>query len=173
MAPFSQWILSSLSFASLQRPIGLGSSPAQEALQTSKTTTHGAIACESAICSNIGASILKKGGNAVDATIATVLCVGVVGFYHSGIGGGGFAIVRSKSGEYEAIDFRESAPGAASEDMYRDNYRGAVIGGLAAGVPGELRGLEYLHTKYGKTAWRDLVIHDGDAELWQCVLLYR
>lgn len=69
--------------------------------------------------------------------------------YHSGIGGGGFALVRDRDGEFEAIDFRESAPAAAYEDMYEGNVDGSVIGGLSAGVPGEVRGLEYMHTKYG------------------------
>jgi gamma-glutamyltranspeptidase/glutathione hydrolase len=51
--------------------------------------------------------------------------------YHSGIGGGGFALVRSANGSYEMIDFRETAPAAATEDMYDGNYNGSLIGGLA------------------------------------------
>jgi gamma-glutamyltranspeptidase/glutathione hydrolase len=69
--------------------------------------------------------------------------------YHSGIGGGGFMLVRSAKGEYEAIDFRETAPSAAYEDMYDNNTIGSILGGLASGIPGELRGLEYVHQKYG------------------------
>lgn len=69
--------------------------------------------------------------------------------YHSGIGGGGFALVRDSKGNYETIDYREAAPAAAFEDMYRDNVNDAVIGGLAAAVPGDVKGLEYLHKKYG------------------------
>lgn len=77
------------------------------------------------------------------------LCVGVTGMYHSGIGGGGFALVRDAQGRYETIDYREAAPSAAFEDMYKGNLDGAVVGGLAVAVPGDLKGLEYLHTKYG------------------------
>ena len=69
--------------------------------------------------------------------------------YHSGLGGGGFLLIRDADGNYESIDYRESAPAAAFEEMYRENLMGSLIGGLAAGVPGELRGLDYLHRKYG------------------------
>jgi gamma-glutamyltranspeptidase/glutathione hydrolase len=69
--------------------------------------------------------------------------------YHSGIGGGGFMLVRDSDGHYEAIDFRETAPAAAYENMFKNNAIGSVLGGLASGVPGEIRGLEYLHNKYG------------------------
>lgn len=58
-------------------------------------------------------------------------------------------LVRDSYGQYEAIDFRETAPAAAYEDMYKNNIEGSLFGGLASGVPGELRGLEYLHNKFG------------------------
>jgi gamma-glutamyltranspeptidase/glutathione hydrolase len=73
----------------------------------------------------------------------------VTGSHHSGIGGGGFMLVRGSDGEYESIDFRETAPAAASENMYENNIIGSVRTGLASGVPGDVRGLEYLHLKYG------------------------
>lgn len=77
--------------------------------------------------------------------------------YHSGLGGGGFALIRDENGEYTVLDYRESAPDAASENMYRDNVKGSVYGGLAAGVPGELRGLEYAHRKFGALPWHVVV----------------
>lgn len=58
-------------------------------------------------------------------------------------------VVRDAEGQYEAIDFRESAPAAAFQDMYQGNVNGSIYGGLAAGVPSEVKGLEYVHTKYG------------------------
>ncbi len=91
----------------------------------------GAVASQNKICSKIGTDLLLKGGNAVDAMVGTVLCVGTVSMYHSGIGGGGFALVRDANGHYEAVDFRESAPAAAFEEMYRGNFDGSVFGGLA------------------------------------------
>lgn len=69
--------------------------------------------------------------------------------YHSGIGGGGFALIRDKDGNYEAVDFRESAPASASEDMYDGDKQPSISGGLAVAVPSEVYGLEYIHKKYG------------------------
>jgi len=80
--------------------------------------------------------------------------------YHSGIGGGGFALVRSKTGKYEFIDFRETAPAAAFELMYSpplSSSAASLVGGLASGTPGELRGLEYLHKNYGCLPWKQLI----------------
>ncbi|KAJ6033179.1 uncharacterized protein N7446_008529 [Penicillium canescens] len=113
----------------------------------------GAVASESSICSKHGTDILKMGGNAADALVATEFCIGVIGMYHSGIGGGGFMLVKSPNGTYEFIDFRETAPAAAFEDMYKNNEDASIYGGLASGVPGEVRGLEYLHKNYGSLPW--------------------
>ncbi|KAE8448902.1 hypothetical protein EG329_008698 [Mollisiaceae sp. DMI_Dod_QoI] len=121
---------------------------------TSGTGSLGAVSSESRLCSEIGTELLERGGNAADALVGTTLCVGVVGMQHSGIGGGGFMIVRGSDGEYESIDFRETAPAAAHRDMYKDNFLGSVWSGLASGIPGDLRGLEYLHNKYGVLPWR-------------------
>ncbi|KAB5566235.1 gamma-glutamyltransferase 1 [Coniochaeta sp. 2T2.1] len=117
----------------------------------------GAVASEGAVCSKIGTDLLEQGGNAVDALVGTVFCIGVVGMYHSGIGGGGFMIVRSKNGGYEYVDFRETAPAAAFEDMYRNNTDASLYGGLASGVPGELRGMEYVHKRYGALPWKQVM----------------
>ncbi|KAK6423302.1 hypothetical protein LTR81_003955 [Elasticomyces elasticus] len=73
----------------------------------------------------------------------------VIGMYHSGIGGGGFMLARHNNGSYEFIDFRESAPAASTEDMYKSNPNNSIYTGLASGVPGEIRGLQYLHENYG------------------------
>ncbi|KAF9883982.1 hypothetical protein FE257_002423 [Aspergillus nanangensis] len=118
---------------------------------------RGAVASESAICSRHGTDILKMGGNAADAMVATMFCVGVIGMYHSGIGGGGFMLVKTPDGTYEHIDFRETAPAAAYEEMFKNNSDASVTGGLASGVPGEVRGLEYLHRKYGSLPWATLM----------------
>lgn len=93
---------------------------------------HGAVASENAVCSKIGTKLLEKGGNAIDALVGTTLCVGVTGMYHSGIGGGGFLLVRSPEGEYEFVDFRETAGAAYFQDMYRHDTDLSLYGGLAA-----------------------------------------
>ncbi|KAK3319419.1 gamma-glutamyltransferase 1 [Apodospora peruviana] len=130
---------------------------AGDAKHNSKIPKLGAVASESAVCSKIGTALLQDGGNAVDALVGTVLCIGVVGMYHSGIGGGGFMVVRSPKGTYEFIDFRETAPAAAFEDMYKNNINASLYGGLASGVPGELRGLHYAHEHYGVLPWKRVV----------------
>ncbi|KAI0133399.1 gamma-glutamyltranspeptidase [Hypoxylon sp. NC0597] len=124
---------------------------------SSSSGRRGAVASESKVCSQIGIDLLSQGGNAVDAWVGTQLCVGVIGMYHSGLGGGGFALIRDRTGNYTVIDYREAAPSAAFEDMYRDNIIGSVFGGLSVGIPGELRGLEYAHKKYGTLPWKDVV----------------
>ncbi|KAK7986882.1 hypothetical protein PG988_001870 [Apiospora saccharicola] len=133
----------------------LGAACAPSSYPTSNSTIPklGAVASESSVCSQIGVNLLKDGGNAADALVGTVFCVGVIGMMHSGIGGGGFMLVRAPNGTYEFIDFREVAPAAAFEDMYKNNTDASLYGGLASGVPGELRGLEYLHTNYGALPW--------------------
>lgn len=67
-------------------------------------------------------------------------------------------LVRGENGEYKSIDFRETAPAAAYEDMFEGNSMGSIMGGLASGIPGELRGLEYLHQMYGKLPWVKVVM---------------
>ncbi|KAL8688884.1 MAG: hypothetical protein Q9218_005314 [Villophora microphyllina] len=117
----------------------------------------GAVASESKLCTEIGIDLLRRGGNAADAAVGTTFCVGVVGMYHSGIGGGGIALVRSSQGAYQSIDFRETAPAAADVDMFKDNVDVSLHGGLASGVPGQLRGLEYIHSQYGSLSWEEVV----------------
>ncbi|KAF2149780.1 gamma-glutamyltranspeptidase [Myriangium duriaei CBS 260.36] len=134
--------------------------PLEHPLGHQNATQHrnGAVASESKICSQIGADVLEKGGNAADSMVATVFCTGVIGMYHSGIGGGGFMLVRGPDGKYEFIDFRESAPAAMNETVYVGNVNGSLFTGLASGVPGEIRGMQHLHDKYGSLPWKDLIM---------------
>ncbi|KAK4210023.1 hypothetical protein QBC37DRAFT_429447 [Rhypophila decipiens] len=131
--------------------------PLQTVICKGAEGTNGAVTSESMTCSKIGIDMIRLGGTAADAMVATELCVGVTGMYHSGIGGGGFMLVRDKNGRYEAIDYRESAPAAAHLDMYKDNPNASVTGPLSVAVPGELRGLEYLHKNYGVLPWKTVV----------------
>ena len=132
--------------------VGMDAATAQQLPLT--RSPSGAIASESQLCNGVGADILRDEGTAGDAMVGMVFCTGVVAMYHSGIGGGGFALVRSPDGSYEAIDFRETAPAAAHECIFCGNVNASAFGGLASGVPGELRGLEHLHRKYGRLSWR-------------------
>ncbi|KAG1900607.1 gamma-glutamyltranspeptidase [Suillus fuscotomentosus] len=124
---------------------------------------HGAVASENKRCSDIGVTVLREGGNAVDAAISAVFCVGVVNMFSSGIGGGGFMTVRippsseGGSSEVYTIDFRETAPALANSTMYADDPAAARWGGLAVGVPGEVRGLQEAHERWGKLPWTRLV----------------
>ncbi|EDO44572.1 predicted protein [Nematostella vectensis] len=119
---------------------------------------RGAVAADAKNCSAIGVNILKRKGSAVDAAIATMLCVGVINMHSTGVGGGGFMLVYNKtSNTTEAIDFREKAPVAANESMFVDKVRDAKFGGLAVGVPGEVRGYYKAWEKYGRLRWRDIV----------------
>ncbi|KAL8725479.1 MAG: hypothetical protein Q9181_006410 [Wetmoreana brouardii] len=117
----------------------------------------GAVASESKLCTQIGIDLLRAGGNAADAAVGTTFCVGVVGMYHSGLGGGGVALVRSSNGTYQSIDFRETAPAAADVDMFKHDVEASIRGGLASGVPGQLRGLEHIHSHYGVLPWKDVL----------------
>ncbi|KAJ3116848.1 hypothetical protein HDU96_008629 [Phlyctochytrium bullatum] len=116
----------------------------------------GAVSTENVLCSDIGVDILKQGGSAVDAGIASSLCIGVTNSYSSGIGGGGFMLIRGKNGTYRYVDFREAAPRKAFVDMYKEDPLKAQVGGLAVGVPGEIRGFEWAHKHYGKLPWKTL-----------------
>ncbi|KAL9980030.1 hypothetical protein ACROYT_G008566 [Oculina patagonica] len=118
---------------------------------------HAAVAADNAECSKAGRNILKKGGSAVDAAIATTLCVGVINMHSTGIGGGGFMMVYdSHKRSAEMIDFRETAPGHAGVNLFKGDPMNGIRGGLAVGVPGELRGLEAAWKKYGKLPWKEL-----------------
>jgi len=123
---------------------------------------NGVVASSSAIGSAVGVEILKKGGNAIDAAVATAFAMAVTWPTAGNIGGGGFLIWHSADGEATAFDFREKAPLAATENMYldedgnvRDNSNHDGI--LAVGVPGTIAGLELAHQRLGLLPWEDLL----------------
>lgn len=116
----------------------------------------GVVSSQKYEASQIGVNILEKGGNAVDAAVATSFALGVCEPNASGLGGGGFMTLRDgETGEVTFIDFREVAPLAATDDMYPLDEEGNVIdnvkarGGLAVAVPGEVAGLLYILDNYG------------------------
>lgn len=111
--------------------------------------------------SQVGAEIMEKGGNAVDAAVAMGFALGVCEPFTSGLGGGGLCTIHTADGQDYFIDFREVAPAAATLDLYLDaegkSNGSTVTGGLASGVPGEVAGLLYLLENYG-TMTREEVI---------------
>lgn len=112
--------------------------------------------------SRIGMEIMRKGGNAYDAAVATQFALAVAFPVAGNIGGGGFMVYRSASGETGSLDYRETAPGAARETMYQDSL-GNVVDGLstdthlAVGVPGAVDGMVKVHEKLGSMPWSELV----------------
>ena len=112
--------------------------------------------------SRIGVEIMRQGGNAYDAAIATQFALAVAFPVAGNIGGGGFMVYRSASGETGGLDYRETAPGAATETMYQDGA-GNVVDGLstdghlAVGIPGAVDGMVKIHQKMGSVPWAKLI----------------
>ncbi len=112
--------------------------------------------------SEIGLNILKKGGNAFDAMIATDLALTVAYPFAGNIGGGGFMVYRSKDGKTGALDYREKAPLAATKNMYLDSLGNIIpdlstLGAKAVGVPGTIAGLFAVHEKMGTLPFSELI----------------
>jgi len=116
---------------------------------------NGMVVSVSPPASEVGVSVLKQGGNAVDAAVATAFALAVTYPAAGNIGGGGFMLVYPPGGEPNVIDYRETAPAAATADMFlrqKTTYAHNVVG-----VPGTVRGLGLAHQKYGKLPWKKLV----------------
>ncbi|KAL7098654.1 hypothetical protein ACP275_09G031600 [Erythranthe tilingii] len=118
---------------------------------------NGVVATDETECSKIGRDVLKRGGHAVDAAVAAAFCLGVVNPANSGLGGGGFMLVRSSKGNAKVFDMRETAPGRASKDMFSGRFSEYQSGPLSIAVPGQLAGLYTAHKQYGKIPWESLV----------------
>ncbi|XP_014287686.1 glutathione hydrolase 1 proenzyme isoform X2 [Halyomorpha halys] len=123
-----------------------------------EATAKGAIVSNGGPCAAIGMKILKKYGNAVDSLIATMLCDGLTCMQNMGIGGGFIATLYIKSeSKVVTINARESAPAAATFDMFINDTVAAREGGKAVAVPGEIKGYWEMYKKYGgKAPWKEL-----------------
>ena len=123
----------------------------------------GVVVSSSDIASDIGASILARGGTAVDAAVATAFAMAVTYPFAGNIGGGGFMIVRTADGAATTFDYREKAPLKSKPTMYL-NAKGEInrdltaAGYLAPGVPGTVRGMAMAHMRFGKLQWKDVVM---------------
>jgi gamma-glutamyltranspeptidase / glutathione hydrolase len=123
---------------------------------------EGLVVCVSAPACDAGASVLARGGNAVDAAVATAFALAVTHPSAGNIGGGGFMIVRTPNGQTTAFDYREKAPLKSTQTMYLKadgtiDRSLTAAGYLAPGVPGTVRGLELAHKKFGKLPWKQVV----------------
>lgn len=123
---------------------------------------NGAVVSDHTLASDIGLSILKQGGNAIDASIATAFALAVCFPAAGNIGGGGFLVYMDRAGRVSSIDFRRKAPLASDQKMFQDSS-GKLIkdsnhkGLKAVGVPGTVAGLYLAHQKYGTLPWSTLV----------------
>jgi len=144
----------------------LATSPVRGQLAATDTTViaskRGVVVSVSGLASDVGASVLARGGNAVDAAVATAFALAVTHPSAGNLGGGGFMIVRTADGNATTFDYREKAPAAATPTMYL-KPDGTIdrsltrAGWLAPGVPGTVRGLAMAHRKFGKLPWADVV----------------
>ncbi|HEX7239582.1 MAG TPA: gamma-glutamyltransferase [Longimicrobiaceae bacterium] len=121
----------------------------------------GMVSTTDRVASEVGAEVLRRGGNAVDAAVATHFALAVVNPEAGNVGGGGFLVVRMADGTTASLDFREAAPAAATRDMYLDAQGNlterSLVGHLAAGVPGSVAGMWEAHRRFGSLPWAELV----------------
>jgi gamma-glutamyltranspeptidase / glutathione hydrolase len=127
---------------------------------------HGMVASAERIASQIGVDVMKRGGNAVDAAVAVAFALAVVYPVAGNLGGGGFMMIRRSDGTATAIDYRETAPAAATRDMFvgpdGELIKGegsSLLGYRASGVPGTVAGMAFALKKYGsgKLTWSELI----------------
>ncbi|MBL7739311.1 MAG: gamma-glutamyltransferase [Chitinophagaceae bacterium] len=140
---------------------GLSVDPYNYAVQKKIIAEHGAVVSAHPLASQTGLTILKQGGNAIDAAIATQLALAVVYPQAGNLGGGGFLVARLSDGKEITIDYREMAPGKAHRDLYIDSSGEARTdksqnGHLSGGVPGTVAGL-FESAKYGKLPFAKLI----------------
>nr|WP_322643953.1 MULTISPECIES: gamma-glutamyltransferase [unclassified Nostoc]MDZ7984740.1 gamma-glutamyltransferase [Nostoc sp. DedVER02]MDZ8115371.1 gamma-glutamyltransferase [Nostoc sp. DedVER01b] len=123
----------------------------------------GMVVSANPLASEAGILMLRKGGNAVDAAVATTFAISVVEPFSAGIGGGGFLLMHSeKTGDMKALDFRERAPLKATKNMYLDAQgkvrpNASISGYLAVATPGTVAGLYEVHRRYGKLSWQEVM----------------
>jgi gamma-glutamyltranspeptidase/glutathione hydrolase len=128
------------------------SSPGWTASPAPAWAPNGMVVSSQADATRAGVSLLLAGGNAVDAAVATAFAIGVTQPFSTGIGGGGFILIRTADGTVIAVDARETAPAAATRDMYTRpgvSERASVRGPLAVGTPGLVAGLDLVLRQYG------------------------
>lgn len=144
-----------LAVAALAAPVARASTQPVRSEHTMVVTVH-------QLASQVGADMMKEGGNAIDAAVATGFALAVVHSPAGNIGGGGFMLIRMADGTAHFLDYREKAPAAATRDMYLD-AQGNVIAGTSEvgyksiGVPGSVAGMVYAQQKWGKLTLKQVM----------------
>lgn len=126
--------------------------------QAAEEARRGMVAAVHHLASEAGVEIMRRGGNAVDAAVVTGLVLGVVDSHNSGLGGGCFLLLRLPSGEVVALDGRETAPAAATADMFLRQGKAVPelsrTGALAVAIPGQAAVFHEAVIRYGKLPWK-------------------
>ena len=135
-------------------------------LHAEETFSRGIVSSVHPLATDAGVNVLKQGGNAIDAAVAVALTLGVVDGANSGLGGGCLMLIRRANGELVALDGRETAPAAATRDMFlprgKADTRLSQTGALASGVPGALAAYEFAVQHYGRKKLADLLLPAAD-----------
>ncbi len=148
--------------AALLALLGIGFPLPVDSANDSAIGAHAAIATDQRLATDVGIRVLRAGGNAVDAAVAIGYTLAVTFPEAGNLGGGGFMLVRLANGDAHFIDFRETAPAAATPGMYLDAKGNvvpdaSVVGPLSAGVPGSVAGFEFARAKYGTLSRHELM----------------
>ena len=151
-----------ISFLSILLILGCRETPSPVITGRNITAEHGMVVSAHPEASRTGISILQKGGNAIDAAVATEFALAVCYPEAGNIGGGGFMLIRMNDGSTDVIDYREKAPLGAFRDMFLDEKGNLTDGSstetrLAAGVPGTVDGMIRVHEKYGRLSFREII----------------
>jgi len=141
----------------------IDSSPKQNEASLFSNAEYGAVVSASPLATQAGMKMLKDGGNAFDAAIATFMSLAVVCPRAGNIGGGGFMVYYTHDGKAGSLDFREKAPKEATKDMYLGEDENPIEGlslkgALSVGVPGSVAGMEAIHQKFATLSWTKLLL---------------
>src|SRR5215208_2521627 len=140
--------------AVLAAPVAAGAAPYQHTTQPTAQGTGGAAATVDSVATGAARDVLRRGGNAVDGAVAAAAVLGVTEPFSSGVGGGGFMLIRTPEGKIATIDSREKAPAAMRPNSFFENgvalpFADARYSGLSGGVPGTVAGWEAALRQYG------------------------
>ncbi|QYF86828.1 gamma-glutamyltransferase family protein [Brevundimonas sp. PAMC22021] len=169
MGPFRRLLavlLTPIVLAACQTPAHPASSAAAFSVAAEQPARGPFVAAANPLAAEAGMAVLRRGGSAVDAAVAVQAVLGLVEPQSSGLGGGAFMMVYdAETGAVEAYDGRETAPAAATPELFQENgrplaFRDAVLSGRSTGAPGVVAMLAMAQGEHGKLAWRDLF---GDA----------